>query len=168
MVSDYKEKKVGSFMYTGFFKEYMEDENFECFGFLENHIVDDDYNEYISYRFNAENFLHGMCFDFALTLAERYNYNIEILDIRKGRRRAGKSLVHAYCTKTVNDIKYYMDIRGITTDKELFFEDFEEEILSYDHNYSSCYLQTMKYPTIKFYNHCYPKDKVEYGKEALC
>ena len=81
------------------------------FGFLENTDVGDYYSLY--------DFLHGHCDEFAAALSDYYGYEIEyIID-------SCNTLVHAYCVTEVGGDKAYIDVRGITTDADLFFEEFE-------------------------------------------
>lgn len=84
------------------------------FGFLGNTDVTSESNAY--------NFLHGCCDEFAAMLSYLYGYNIEA--VRNGVGR----LIHAYCISEVNGEKAYIDIRGITTDAALFFDEFKNEL----------------------------------------
>lgn len=84
------------------------------FGFLEN--VD------VTSESNAYDFLHGCCEEFAAMLADAYGYEIECV------RNANNRLIHAYCISYIGDEKTYIDVRGITTDKVLFFKEFEDEL----------------------------------------
>ena len=103
-------------MYNGFFKELDElradglpDSDF---GFLENVPIGDSYNLY--------DFLHGHCDQFAAALSDYYGYEIEyVLD-------NSDNLVHAYCVAVVGPYVAYIDARGITTNAELFFEEFAD------------------------------------------
>ena len=82
------------------------------FGFMENIRV----GEY----FTLYDFLHGHCDEFAAGLSDCYGYSIECI--------IGSSnlLVHAYCTDDLNGVKAYIDVRGITTDANLFFDEFSD------------------------------------------
>lgn len=71
---------------------------------------------------SAYNFLHGSCADFAAMLSEVFGYEIECV------RNADERLIHAYCISYIGDEKAYIDVRGITTDPELFFSEFENEL----------------------------------------
>ena len=73
-------------------------------------------------RFNAFDFLHGYCLDFALLLSDELGYQLETV-----RDPAG-ALIHAYCISEVDGEKLYIDVRGITNDADLFFKEFEDEV----------------------------------------
>lgn len=107
-------------MKHGFYVE-LEELQKDCpeatFGFLENTEV--------TFGANAFHFLHGCCDEFAAMLSDVFGYQIEA--VRNGEGR----LIHAYCVSEVNGEKAYIDIRGITTDKVLFFEEFENELTYY-------------------------------------
>lgn len=84
-------------------------------------------------------FLHGECNVFAVFLHDKYGYDIESL-WNKGEFDTG--LIHSYCTKEINGVKYYIDIRGITDsyqefmkefyDNGLWSGDFEESYITYN------------------------------------
>lgn len=82
------------------------------FGFMENEIYDTPNSAY--------DYLHGMCHDFAVALADEFGYKIETIHDDDGR------LIHAYCISEYAGKKAYVDIRGITTNPKLFFEEFED------------------------------------------
>lgn len=92
------------------------------FSFLEHVKVTDDRDAY--------EFLHGFCDDFAAVLSEVFGYEIETVRHWEVPGLIG-SLVHAYCIAELHGETAYIDIRGITTDAELFFEEFEDEV-TYD------------------------------------
>ena len=74
--------------------------------------------------------MHGYCADFAAILSDVCGYSIECVrhideDGEEGR------LIHAYCIAKIFNEKAYIDIRGITTDPQLFFQEFKNEV-SYD------------------------------------
>ena len=102
-------------MRSGFYKEledFFSDGTDADFGFLENVPVGECYILY--------DFLHGLCDQFAAALSDFYGYEIEyIID-------SCELLVHAYCVTDIGGDKAYIDVRGITTDAELFFEEFED------------------------------------------
>jgi len=54
-----------------------------------------------------------------------FGYDIECV------RNANHRLIHAYCVGFIGDEKAYIDIRGITTDKNLFFKEFDNELFYY-------------------------------------
>lgn len=108
-----------SFQY-GFYAELNElrkEDSHASFGFLENIEVTSE--------LNAHKFLHGFCDEFAAMLSDVFGYEIECV------RNANHRLIHAYCVSYIGDEKAYIDVRGITTDKVLFFEEFENELTYY-------------------------------------
>lgn len=110
------------FMQNGFYNELDElknEDNEANFGFLENLTVSDEDN--------AFNFLHGDCGLFAAMLSDVYGYEIECIRETQDDDFPGK-LIHAYCVTTLNNEKAYIDVRGITTDSEVFYEEFENQM----------------------------------------
>lgn len=104
----------------GFYAELIElqEENPDAnFGFLENVRVSDEWN--------AFDYLHGRCDEFAAMLSEAYGYEIETV------HNADKELIHSYCTTEINGGKAYIDVRGITVDRNLFWMEFEDEVTSH-------------------------------------
>lgn len=104
----------------GFYQEREElrrDDEAATFGFLDNIQVTDESSAY--------NFLHGCCDEFAATLSDMFGYEIECF------RNADGRLIHAYCVSYIGDEKAYIDVRGITTDPALFFEEFHREAYYY-------------------------------------
>lgn len=102
-------------MYNGFYYE-LEDLKSEVpdadFGFLENVAVGDSYNLY--------DFLHGHCDQFAAALSDYYGYSVEyVLD-------SHDMLIHVYCVTDFGGCKAYIDARGVTTDADLFFDEFAD------------------------------------------
>lgn len=89
------------------------------FGFLENISVSEERN--------AFQYLHGFCDEFAAMLSEIYGYEIESARHWETEGFTGK-LIHAYCLCEVQGKLAYIDVRGITTDPERFFEEFENEV----------------------------------------
>lgn len=69
-------------------------------------------------RRNAYSFLHGFCDTFAKALHDKYNYDIQIITDKDN------NLIHAYCVKD----NFYIDIRGIIDDFEIFIQEFELEL----------------------------------------
>lgn len=86
-----------------------EDATFE---FMENEVYDTPNSAY--------DYLHGLCPDFAIALADEFGYKIETIHDSNG------NLIHAYCISEYAGKKAYIDIRGITTNPNLFYEDFED------------------------------------------
>lgn len=82
------------------------------FGFLENEQYDAANSAY--------DYLHGMCIDFAVALADEFGYKIETV------HDDNENLIHAYCISEYAGKRAYIDIRGITTNPILFFEEFED------------------------------------------
>lgn len=107
---------------VGFYEELDElrkDYGEADFGFLENEkVTKEDY---------AFDFLHGSCDEFAAMLNEMYGYPIECVRYPGDETLEGK-LIHAYCVTDLHGEKAYIDIRGITTDPVLFYEEFENEL----------------------------------------
>lgn len=107
---------------VGFYEELDElrkDYGEADFGFLENEkVTKEDY---------AFDFLHGSCDEFAAMLNEMYGYPIECVRYPGDETVEGK-LIHAYCVTDLHGEKAYIDIRGITTDPVLFYEEFENEL----------------------------------------
>ncbi len=68
-------------------------------------------------RFNAFDFLHGYCNEFADFLHKKYGYQVEAV-------KEDGELVHMYCTADISGKKHYIDIRGITDSWEEFMEEF--------------------------------------------
>lgn len=104
----------------GFYSELDElrrDDVSASFGFLENLRVTSESS--------AFNFLHGCCDEFAAMLSDVFGYEIECV------RNADGRLIHAYCISNIGPEKVYIDIRGITTDPELFFSEFKNELYYY-------------------------------------
>lgn len=104
----------------GFYQEREElrrDDEAATFGFLDNMQVTNESSAY--------NFLHGCCDEFAATLSDMFGYEIECF------RNADGRLIHAFCVSYIGDEKAYIDVRGITTDPVLFFEEFKREAYYY-------------------------------------
>ena len=92
------------------------------FSFMEElHIIDDEENEcLIPTTRNAltmEDFLHGFCHIFALRLHNEYGYKIENLYGENG------NLIHSYCRTPDGG---YVDIRGVSYDPQVFFDEFAD------------------------------------------
>lgn len=118
-------------MKNGFYKELdelIEEVPEANFGFLENVKVTEEEH--------AFNFLHGYCDEFAAMLNEVYGYPIEC--VRRMRdvsdETCGAKLVHAYCVANLNGKKAYIDVRGVTTDPVLFYEEFENEVTYWEND----------------------------------
>lgn len=104
-------------MHCGFYKELdslLEDYGDSDFGFLEN------INMMCEDPFGVYDFLHGYCNEFAYMLNEKYGYPIyEIVD------HTG-TLIHSFARLDQNNIHYFIDVRGITTDYHEFISEFED------------------------------------------
>lgn len=72
-----------------------------------------------SHKVSVSSFLCGYCGQFALTLKEKYGYDIEIL---VDSDEYDDYLIHVFNTYCYNGVKYYIDSRGITNDKKLFLD----------------------------------------------
>jgi len=109
--------------YTGYYKDdpnFLE-KNFDEFGILE-YSIDNDLNFFDKIRL----FLHGMCELFARALSEKYDYNVY--------KFFYENKLHYYCIYYFKNIKFYIDVRGITNDRNLFFREFSIEIDSIETN----------------------------------
>lgn len=76
---------------------------------------------------DATVFVHGVCGIFALALNERFGYPIyQILDLRDDDDDSEpySQLVHIFCMDDEN----YIDVRGMTDNDELFFDDFADDL----------------------------------------
>ncbi len=79
-------------------------------------------------KFGPYNFLHGLCDVFAQALNEIYGYPIEYVFERKDNDQYYNytpNLMHAYCVINHNGTSLYVDIRGITDNKNEMLEEFE-------------------------------------------
>lgn len=85
---------------------------------------------------SAYDFLHGFCFTFAIELSKTFGYEIETV------KDEDLDLIHAYCVAQTNGDKVYIDIRGITNDPELFFDDFDDMVPIVKGEISKSYLDT--------------------------
>lgn len=107
---------MGDFVYNGFYRELdeiKEDSHDADFGFLENVPVGEWYYLY--------DFLHGHCDQFAVALSDFFGYPVEYVLGNDG------NLIHAYCVQELTTGEAaYIDARGITTDAELFFDEFAD------------------------------------------
>ncbi|MFW5962424.1 MAG: hypothetical protein ACOCQR_02300 [bacterium] len=74
-------------------------------------------------RVSCIRFLHGFCDDFAIVLAEKFNYRL-ILWIDYDWDIDKDVLVHAFNVCTVDGKTYYIDVRGITDDLDEIMSDF--------------------------------------------
>lgn len=93
-------------------------------------VLEDLQDEYVNFNFlqgfeisgvlNAYDFLHGFCLSFALCLSKEFGYAIETV------RNEDGDLIHAYCVDPEEGL--YIDVRGITDDPELFFDEFADEV----------------------------------------
>lgn len=101
----------------GFYRqlELMRDEVDEdmCFTELFENIL-------VGHGNNLDNYLHGRCDEFAAGLSDVFGYKLECL------MDSDNCLIHAYCVAESGAEKFYIDARGITTDDELFFDEFAD------------------------------------------
>ena len=84
---------------------------------------DFEIEEYLQEK-KLRQFLHGKCTAYAGYLSELHNKEIEIL-LRK-REDGLYSFVHCYNTTMINGKEHYIDIRGITSNKEKFLNVFTQ------------------------------------------
>lgn len=76
---------------------------------------------------DATVFVHGVCGIFALALNERFGYPIyQLLDLRENEDDSEpySQLVHIFCMEDDN----YIDVRGMTDNDKLFFDDFADDL----------------------------------------
>ena len=85
-------------------------------------------------------FLHGRCQDFAYALSEKDDrfktYNLQFIGDNRGNIAVDKEgtihslsgSMHHFCKANIDGIDYYADVRGITTDKDLFFSEYQDLI----------------------------------------
>lgn len=140
-------------MKNGFYNELDElkaEDNESDFGFLENVTVSEDDN--------AFNFLHGDCGLFAAMLSDIYGYEIEC--IRETRDDEPGKLIHAYCVAKINNEKAYIDVRGITTDVEIFYEEFENQMTYFKESNSFLFVDYEGYEKEPFVEHFKCKDEM--------
>ena len=67
-------------------------------------------------------FLHGACVEFACVLHDRYGYTVEHL------RHPDGTLCHAYCIAHGKELRYFIDIRGITDNWNDFVSQYYQEL----------------------------------------
>lgn len=83
-------------------------------------LLDDDNSEFI--LDNADVFRQGVCQLFAYALHKTYKYPVYKLSVNRG--------FHIFC-KSENG-KYYIDVRGITSDFEKFIKDLDVQYTPVD------------------------------------
>lgn len=130
---------------TGFYNELdalKEDYPDADWGFLENTTISDEM------KLNAYDFLHGSCLNFAMVLHELYGYDIECIFSEED-----SSLVHAYCKKQIDEVIYFIDVRGITSDYVEFIDEFSDWI---------CFLGIPEYPISGTKEHKYNSFRTEF------
>lgn len=141
-------------MKNGFYNELDElnnEDNNANFGFLENIIVSEEDN--------AFNFLHGDCGLFAAMLSDIYGYEIECIRETDDDGFPCK-LIHAYCVANINNEKAYIDVRGITTDSVLFYEEFENQITYFKETNSFLFVDYEGYEKYAIVEHFKCKDEM--------
>ena len=79
-------------------------------------------------NFDAAVFLHGVCGIFALALHDRFGYKLDwVLDDEYEGGNPWAHLVHVFCSITDSeDILATVDVRGISDDFELLFDEFAD------------------------------------------
>lgn len=141
-------------MQNGFYNELDElknEDNDADFGFLENLVVSEEDN--------AFNFLHGDCGLFAAMLSDIYGYEIECIRETQDDDFPGK-LIHAYCVANINNEKAYIDVRGVTTDAELFYEEFENHMTYFKEKNSFLFVDYEGYEKEALVEHWKSKDEL--------
>ena len=71
-----------------------------------------------TYWRTACDLLYDFAPDFAIALCDNLGYKIEVVNALDGR------FIHAYCISECDGKKVYIDVRGITTNTELFYGEF--------------------------------------------
>ena len=92
------------------------------FSFMDNYLVLDDKEQeckipWSTFNLSLGDFLHGFCDLFAKRLHDEFGYRVENLYDSEG------GLIHSYCR---TDDGRYVDVRGVTSDGEAFFEEFAD------------------------------------------
>lgn len=110
-----------SIYHNGFYseKDYMEGENCNTFEWMD--MIDSVYETIDVSVVSPYSFLHGYCFMFALALNKIYGYPIVLF-------KNPDYYIHAFCEVKQEDRTLYIDVRGITTDINELFEEFEDDI----------------------------------------
>ena len=92
-------------------------------------------------EFDFKKYLHGFCDVFIIKLfelAKKHNveYPIAVILTNEG-------LVHAFCwvESPVDGVDYFIDVRGITSSKENFFNEFKD-LFDYQYYFSDMYDET--------------------------
>lgn len=108
--------------YKGFYQDYFDlkdcynnEEDFEGFYFMENiceSFDSDDLNPIDLWKY-----IHGYCDEFAMMLSKLYGYEIKLAFEGDGFH----TLIHAWCQVD----EYFIDVRGITNDSDLFFSEYD-------------------------------------------
>ncbi len=105
------------------FDEILEDLPNAEWGYLESELKTNGLTPY--------DFLHGLCNYFAQYLHDIYGYKMA------GLYEEPDQMIHAYCTKEIDGVTYYIDVRGITDDWNEFIKEFYESgTWSGDYDYS--------------------------------
>ena len=73
---------------------------------------------------NAMCYLHGFCNDIAMYLSKRFNYEV-VMVIEYDDEIEKDALVHAFNTVEKDGERYYIDIRGITTNEDEIMQSFD-------------------------------------------
>ena len=118
-------------MMTGYYlKQKEHGKNITDFEFM-NEIKDPLFCD--NYPESPYDYLHGRCDSFALALSQIYNYETYAIYEQhsiEDEGEANNSLVHVFCiVNSENDYKYYIDIRGITNDFDIFIGEFDDWII---------------------------------------
>lgn len=82
-------------------------------------------------RIRASAFLHGFCYVFALALYDTFGYAIEAAVEEDPGGPWQSRLVHVYCRDNAGN---YIDVRGVTNDKNAFLDEFADFLSDYDNN----------------------------------
>lgn len=74
-------------------------------------------------RCRALSFLHGFSYIFALALHDAFGYDIEVVAEEGSNGPWQSRWVHIYCRDNAGN---YIDIRGVTNDKNVFLDEFAD------------------------------------------
>lgn len=67
-------------------------------------------------------YLHGACVEFACALHDQLGYTVEHV------RRPDGTLTHAYCITHKKHLRYFVDIRGVTSNWNEFVKPYYNEL----------------------------------------
>lgn len=116
-------------MHNGFYEELeniIKDDEDANFGFMENTSYEiwgkykNENGKEFRHLITAYDFLHGYCDEFAFSLHEKFGYPVYQINDEDGK------MIHCFAMIIFNDIHYFIDVRGVTTDYSEFLSEFED------------------------------------------